>query len=201
VQFACPHALRCYTFPVLLPLLSLPAFRIKKILALFPALLLVGCSSTPADEEPNFTGTSPHSASSDSDALADAAPAKPSKLQKAEKDDDSALAAQVGGICGIRDYAQIIADDATDCAFALDIYKHAMDAPYRLETPDPTVTAAWQSDIAVKNPSSGESYDLHCIMATNQKSVHCSSQEDENIGTRIELTARPIFSERVHTEY
>lgn len=123
----------------------------------------------PADEEPNFTGTSPHSASSDSDALADA-DAAPAKLQKAEKDDDSALAAQVGGICGIRDYAQIIADDATDCAFALDIYKHAMNSTYRLETPDPTVTAAWQSDITVKKPSSGDSYDLHCIMATSQKS-------------------------------
>lgn len=179
----------------------------KKILSLLPALLLVGCSSTPADDEPSFTDTSPHSTSSDSGALADAdadtdsAPSKPSKQQKAEKDNDSALAAQVGGMYGIRDYAQIIADDATDCAFALDIYKHAMDATYRLETPDPTVTEAWQSDITVKNPSSGESYDLHCIMATNQKSVHCRSQEDENIGTRIELTARPIFSERVRTEY
>ncbi|MGV0418589.1 hypothetical protein ACUY3J_06560 [Corynebacterium segmentosum] len=193
-----------------MPLLSLPIFRMKKILSLSPALLLVGCSSAPADDEPNFTDTSPHSTNSDSGALADAdsdtdsapsATAKLSKPQKAEKDDDSALAAQVGGMCGIRDYAQIIADDATDCAFALDIYKHAMDATYRLETPDPTVTAAWQSDITVKNPSSGESYDLHCIMATNQKSVHCRSQEDENIGTRIELTARPIFSERVRTEY
>lgn len=182
----------------------------KKILSLLPALLLVGCSSAPADDEPNFTDTSPHSTSSDSGALADAdsdtdsapsATAKLSKPRRAEKDDDSALTAQVGGMCGIRDYAQIIADDATDCAFALDIYKHAMDATYRLETPDPTVTAAWQSDITVKNPSSGESYDLHCIMATNQKSVHCRSQEDENIGTRIELTARPIFSERVRTEY
>lgn len=180
----------------------------KKTLSLLPALLLVGCSSTPADDEPNFTDTSPHSTSSDSGAPADAdtdstasASAAPSKLQKAEKDDDSALAAQVGGICGIRDYAQIIADDATDCAFALGIYKHAMDATYRLETPDPTVTAAWQSDITVKNPSSGDSYDLHCIMATNQKSVHCRNPENANIGTRIELTARPIFSERVHTEY
>ena len=178
----------------------------KKILSLLPALLLVGCSSAPADDEPNFTDTSPHSTNSDSGALADAdsdtdsatsATAKLSKPRRAEKDDESALAAQVGGMCGIRDYAQIIADDATDCAFALDIYKHAMDATYRLETPDPTVTEAWQSDITVKNPSSGESYDLHCIMATNQKSVHCRSQEDENIGTRIELTARPIFSERV----
>lgn len=182
----------------------------KKILVLLPAPLLVGCSSSPADDEPNFTDITPHSTSSGSGALADAdfdtdsapsATAKLSKPQKAEKDDDSALAAQVGGMCGIRDYAQIIADDATDCAFALDIYKHAMDATYRLETPDPTVTAAWQSDITVKNPSSGESYDLHYIMATNQKSVHCRSQEDENIGTRIELTARPIFSERVRTEY
>jgi len=121
-----------------------PIFRMKKILSLLPALLLVGCSSTPADDEPNFTDTSPHSASSDSGALADAdsdtdsapsATAKLSKPQKAEKDDDSALAAQVGGMCGIRDYAQIIADDATDCAFALDIYKHAMDATYRLEPP------------------------------------------------------------------
>ncbi|MDK8503728.1 hypothetical protein [Corynebacterium accolens] len=182
----------------------------KKILSLLPALLLVGCSSTPADDEPSFTDTSPHSTSSDSGALADAdsntdsapsATAKLSKLQKADADDDSALAAQVGGMCGIRDYAQIIADDATDCAFALDIYKHAMDATYRLETPHPTVTEAWQSDITVKNPRSGDSHDLHCIMSTNQKSVHCRSQEDENIGTRIELTARPIFSERVRTEY
>ena len=76
-----------------------------------------------------------------------------------------------------------------------------MDATYRLKTPDPTVTAAWQSDITVKNPSSGDTYVLHCIMTTSQKSVHCRSQEDENIGTRIELTARPIFSERVRTEY
>lgn len=105
----------------------------KKILSLLPALLLVGGSSAPADDEPNFTDTSPHSTSSDSGALADAdadsdtdsapsATAKLSKPQKAEKDDDSALAAQVGGMCGIRDYAQIIADDTTDCAFALDIY-------------------------------------------------------------------------------
>jgi len=185
----------------------------KKILPLLPALLLVGCSSSPADDEPNFTDTTPHSTNSDSTTLADAdantdstasassAPAAPFKLQKAEKDDDSALAAQVGGICGIRDYAQIIADDATDCAFALDIYKHAMDATYRLETPHPTVTEAWQSDITVKNPNSGDSYDLHCIMATNQKPVHCRTPDDANIGTRIELTARPIFSERVHTEY
>lgn len=132
-----------------------------------PALLLVGCSSSPADDEPSFTDTTPHSTSSDIGTLADAdadstasassAPAAPSKLQKAEKDDDSALAAQVGGICGIRDYAQIIADDATDCAFALDIYKHAMDATYRLETPDPTVTAAWQRDITVKDPNSSDS--------------------------------------------
>ena len=63
----------------------------KKILSLLPALLLVGCSSTPADDEPSFTDTSPHSASSDSGALADAdadtdsAPSKPSKQQKAEK--------------------------------------------------------------------------------------------------------------------
>ncbi|EFM43148.1 hypothetical protein HMPREF0277_1799 [Corynebacterium accolens ATCC 49726] len=109
-----------------------------------PAFLLVGGSSTPTDDDPNFTDTSPHSTSSDSGALADAdadtdsapsEPAKPSKQQKAEKDDDSALAAQLGGMCGIRDYAQIIADDATNCASALDIYKHAMDATYRLETP------------------------------------------------------------------
>ncbi|MER0093521.1 hypothetical protein [Corynebacterium sp. KPL2838] len=167
-----------------------------------PALLLVSCSSAPADDEPSFTDTTPHSTSSDSGTFADAdtntdstasassAPAAPSKLQKAEEDDDSALAAQVGGICGIRNYAQIIADDATDCAFALDIYKHAMDATYRLETPDPTVTAAWQRDITVKDPNSGESYDLHCIMATNQKSVHYRNPDDANIGTRIERPKR-----------
>ena len=130
--------------------------------------MLVGCSSTPADEEPNFTDTTPHSTGSDSDVLADA-----------DADTDSALAAQVGGICGIRDTHKSSPTMPPIAPFALDIYKHAMDATYRLETPDPTVTAAWQSDITVKNPNSGESYDLHCIMATNQKSVHYINPDEQ----------------------
>ena len=101
--------------------------------------MLSACSSQPEADEPSFADPAAHSSEDEQASLADAP----------EDNPDSDLAQQIGGDCGARDYALISAQEDTNCAFAMEIYKRAMKATYQLEAPDPSVT---QRDKAISPP-------------------------------------------------
>ena len=161
----------------------------KKYLPLLSIAVLSACSSQPEADEPSFADPAAHSSEDEQASLADAP----------ESDPDPDLAQQIGGDCGGRDYSLITAQDDTNCAFAMEIYKRAMKATYQLEAPDPSVTPAWQSDITAKDPVSGDKHVLHCIICTNHKNLSCLA-DDSAIGARLEITVQPGFADRVHTK-
>lgn len=155
--------------------------------------LLVACGSDDADDGPQtITVTSTMSAPDDSqdDSEPDDDSDTDQDFEAAQDDAPAPVAAdlnlsasadQVGGNCGTIGQLSFSANENTSCGFAANVASAAAAAEFYIWTPDPTVTGVPAADITATSPTTGETYEMRCLIGSSRVAGTCSGGNDASV--------------------
>lgn len=81
---------------------------------------------------------------------------------------------QVGGDCGTTNQGdRITAGSRTSCEMAAATFDAAINANYYAWTPDPTVTSIPRTNLSVRSPQTGKTYNLICTVDQSHRELSC----------------------------